>query len=374
MILNQIQLPMTKILRILILLIFFNFDAIAQNSKTSDVKYNIYNIESISSKANGKSLAISKNIATTNARRDAFMVLLMRLQLPIATADDVTNEEIAEMVRSEQIVDEKSVGNSYSANYNIAFAKDFVDHILKSKNKDEENVTKLSNTENYVIIPVKMIKKRPLIWEQENDWMAMFKRVINKNNSGKQFIVPEGNFENVAIVNGQNVSNISYDDMQKIIENYNAQSIYLLYYNLDEIANKALVEVTYLRKLQKKQFRLSFVNVDHLPYNDLVIRVAERTFEYIKNNPIGSDNALNKNFIDLFIRISSIDDWLNMKSTFDKAKFVDSYEIKSISKDQVKLSINYLNTQTPFEKELQKLGLNFSKRDESSFDINAISQ
>lgn len=374
MILNQIQLPMTKILRILTLLIFFNFDAIAQNSKASDVKYNVYNIESISSKAIGKSPSGAKNIATTNARRDAFMVLLMRLQIPIATADDVTNDEIAEMVRSEQIVDEKFVGNSYSANYNITFAKDFVDHILNSKNKNEAEIAKLSDKENYVVIPIKMIRKRPLIWEQENDWMAMFKRVINKNNSGKQFIVPEGNFENVAIVNGQNVNNISYDDLQKIIENYNAQSIYLLYYNLDEIANKALVEVTYLRKLQKKQFRLSFVNVDHLPYNDLVIRVAERTFEYIKNNPIGSDNALNKNFIDLFIRISSIDDWLNMKNTFDKAKFVDSYEIKSISKDQVKLSINYLNTQTPFEKELQKLGLNFSKRDESSFDINAISQ
>ena len=364
---------MSKIHRILILIFtLLSFNSYAQDFKVPEVKANIYNIESIASKATGKSPATAKAMATANARRDAFMILLMRLQIPIATADEVTNEEISEMVRSEQIIDEKIAGNTYSGVFNITFAQDFVDHILKSKQKDEVAKIESSDTENHIMIPIKMIKKRPLIWEQENDWMAMFKRVVDKNNLHKKFIIPEANIDNVAMVNGQNISNLIYDDFSKIIDNNNAHSVYLLYYNFDEISNKVLIEVTYFRKLQKKQFRLSFVNVDRLSYNDLLIKVAERTLDYLKNNPIGSDNALNKNLIDLVIKISSLDDWLNLKNTFDKANFIEGYEINSVSKDEVKVGINYLNTQTPIDNEFRKLGLIFSKRENNIYDINAI--
>jgi hypothetical protein len=363
---------MTRILKIFLLFSSILISEVyAQDLKSWDAKNNIYSIESISSKASAKSSNASKIIATANARRDAFMVLLMRLQIPIATADEITNEEIAEMVRSEQIVDEKIIGNNYSGIFNITFAQDFVDYILKSKIKNEDQ-NKSVELENYIVLPIKMLKNKPTIWEQENDWLTMFKRVVEKNNLSKNFIVPEPNIENVAQFNSQNIKNLSFENFRNIVESNNAHSVYLLNYNLDEIANKVLVEVTCFRKLQKKQFRLSFVNVDRLSYNNLVIKVAERTLDYLKNNPVGNDNALNKNPVDLFIKIASISDWLNIKGVFDKANFIDGYEIKSVSKDEAKICINYLNIKNPIENEFTKLGLIFSKRDNNIFDINAI--
>jgi len=367
------QLQMTKILRILILpLIIFSGNINAQDLKPQDGKANIYNIESISSKANGKSPANSRAIATINARRDAFMVLLMRLQIPISKADEISNDEISEMVRSEQIFDEKIIGNNFSANFNITFAKDFVDHILKSKEKEDTANKDLANEENYIIIPIKMSNKRPLIWEEENDWMPTLKRIINKNDLHKKFIIPEANIVNVGSINGQNIKELGYDNFSKLTEENNAHSTYLLFYNFDEIANKVIVEVSYFRKLQKKQFRLSFVNVDRLSNNDLLVKVAERTIDYLKNNPIGNDNALNKNLIDLTIKISSLDDWLNIKTIFDKANFIEGYEINSISRDEIIVSVNYLNTQIPIDNEFKKLGFIFSKRTDNSYDINTI--
>jgi hypothetical protein len=364
---------MPKILRILILsFTVLATNVNAQDLKPQDSKANIYNIESISSKASGKSPANSKTIASINARRDAFMVLLMRLQIPISKADEISNDEISEMVRSEQIFDEKIIGNTYLANFNITFAKDFVDHILKSKEKEDTANKDLANEENYIIIPIKMSNKRPLIWEEENDWMPTLKRIVNKNNLHKKFILPEANIENVSMINGQNIKNLGYENFSQLIQENNAHSTYLLFYNFDEIANKVIVEVSYFRKLQKKQFRLSFVNVDRLSSNDLLVKVAERTIDYLKNNPIGNDNALNKNLIDLTIKISSLDDWLNIKTIFDKANFIEGYEINSISRDEVSVSINYLNTQVPIDNEFKKLGFIFSKRTDNSYDINAI--
>lgn len=349
----------------------------SNNCFADDFKTSLYQIEAISSKASAKTPVASKALALKNARRDAFMVLLMRLQLPIATADNISDDEISEMVRSEQIVDEKIAGNNYSANFNITFAKNFVDHILNKKTSEQDsknpNFT-IPKDDSFIVVPIKIAKKRPLVWEQENDWRHIFERVISKNNLQKSFIIPEANSENIASINGQNVNTASFANFERILEKSSSQGVYLLLYNLDEIENKVMVEVQYFRKNLKKQFRLSFINVERLPYNDLLIKVAERSIDYLKNNPIGSDNALNKNEISLFVRIASLSDWLNIKNIIEKSNLIDGIEINSISKDEAKIKVNYINTQISIEEGLRKLGLVFSKRNSTAFDINAISK
>lgn len=363
---------MFKFIQALIFFIFFGLNfALAQDSK------NIYLVDSISSKAVAKNANDARNAVISNARRDAFMVLLMRLKMPIATADNVTDSEIAEMVRSEQIVDEKIAGNSYSATFNIIFAKDFVEHILNKKTENQE-IQKTDKVEKYsekfVLIPVKMAKFRPLIWEQENDWRVMLDRIISKNNLQKIFATPDSNAENILAVNGQNIKNITFSNLEKIVTDNNAGASYILFFNFDEIENKVLVDVVYLRKLLKKQFRLSFVNVDRLSYNDLIIKVAEKTLEYLGNNAIGSDNVLNKNVVDIHIKIKTLEDWLNIKKLMEENKLTNNIFIKSISRDEVKIEINYIDANTPIEQAFEKAGIFISAQVQGFYEINAISQ
>jgi hypothetical protein len=351
---------------------FFGLNfAWAQDSK------NIYLVDSISSKAVAKNANDARNVVISNARRDAFMVLLMRLKLPIATSDNVSDSEIAEMVRSEQIVDEKIAGNSYSATFNIIFAKDFVEHILnkKTENQEIQNTAKIEKySEKFVIIPVKVAKFRPLIWEQENDWRVMLDRVIAKNNLQKIFATPDSNADNILAVNGQNIKNITFSNLEKIVNENNAGASYILFFNFDEIENKVLVEVIYLRKLLKKQFRLSFINVDRLSYNDLIIKVAEKTLEYLASNQIGSDNVLNKNVVDIHVKIKTLEDWLNIKKTMEDNKLADNIFVKSISRDEVKISINYVDSNSSIEQAFEKAGIFISAQIQGFYEINAISQ
>ena len=363
---------MFKFIQALIFFIFFGLNfAWAQDSK------NIYFIDSISSKAIAKNPSDARKASISNARRDAFMVLLTRLKMPIATSDNISDAEIAEMVRSEQVVDEKIAGNSYSATFNIIFAKDFVEHILAKKN-DNQQVQAIDKTEKYsekfVIIPVKMAKFRPLIWESENDWRVMLDRIISKNNLQKSYVIPEANAENISLVSGQNMKNITFANLEKIINNNGSEASYVLFFNFDEIENKVLVEVVYLRKLLKKQFRLSFINVDRLSYNDLILKVAEKTLEYLGNNSIGSDEVLNKNAINSHVRIQELQDWLNLKKTIEDSKLVDNVVINSISRDEVMASINYLNPNVPIEQAFEKVGISISKQSQGFYEINNIAQ
>ena len=364
---------MLKFIITTIILTFFSFNSvIAQDSKS-----NVYLIESISSKAVAKKQNDAKNIAIANARRDAFMVLVMRLKLPISISDTVTDSEISDMVRSEQIVDEKISGNSYSATFNIIFAKDFVEHILSTKSETKEVVENNKSekyAERFVIIPVKVAKRRSLVWEPENDWRVMLERVISKNSLEKTFAIPEANIENVATVNGQNVKNISFLNLEKITNTNNSEASYILFFNFDEIENKVLVDVIYLRKLLKKQFRLSFINVDRLSYNDLIIKVAEKTLDYLKNNSIGSDNILNKNTLQVHVKVKVLEDWLNVKKLLENANISHDMLVNSISRDEVRFSVNYINPNVSIEEACESAGIKIAKQAQGFYEINAISQ
>lgn len=223
-----------------------------------------------------------------------------------------------------------------------------------------------------------MAKKQPLLWEAENDWRAVFERVVAKNNLQKTFVIPEVNAENITIFSSQNVKNPSFSSIEKLISNDNSinNSIgsYFLYFNFDEIENKVLIEVLYLRKLLKKQFRLSFINVDRLSYNDLMLKVAEKTLDYLNNNPVGSDDILNKNMIQLNVKINNIDNWLNVKNLIEGSNLIDDVEVISISKDEVKIRVNYINSKISIEEGFGKLGINLNKRDSKFYEINAVSQ
>ena len=83
---------MFKFIQALIFFIFFGLNfAWAQDSK------NIYFIDSISSKAIAKNPSDARKASISNARRDAFMVLLTRLKMPIATSDNISDAEIADV-------------------------------------------------------------------------------------------------------------------------------------------------------------------------------------------------------------------------------------------------------------------------------------
>lgn len=337
---------------------------------------NPYTVDGVSASAKSKSAGDAKTVAIANARRDAFLITLTRLSLPINIADNVTNDDIFDMVMSEQITEEKIAGNNYSAIFNITFAKEAVNRVLQEKNVKKEEVKQ----DVFLLIPIKNIKYKTLVkptgkipekfllWEDDNDWRVAIAKSL-KEKSLRNFIIPENNIDNIAILSGT-IEQIEYSQIEPLLAKYNATAAYAVTFLYDDIENKVSIKVQNIRKLQKKQTKLGFVNIERLGYEALVKKVSEKTLEYLSSTQ--SENNAKPDSIDIVkieIPISGLDNYMVIKSKIEATNLISQMSIESISKDYVKLSVSYVNSGVDIVDAFAKFGLILRKKSDNSYSL-----
>ncbi|MES2961248.1 MAG: DUF2066 domain-containing protein [Pseudomonadota bacterium] len=342
---------------LLFLTLFFSFQSISYAAENSP-----YMVEGVAVSVTGKSPTDARNAAIASGRRDAFLILLTRLEIATNIADTVSNDEISDMVRSEQIDGEKIAGNNYSATMNIMFAKDFVEHILAKKavKKAEK-----SSGETYVLLPVKVTKRSMLLWEDDNDWRKAIEKTIAKKDQGK-FIVPDADLSNIAVISSTNVALLDYVAIEPLLFKYKSESVYTLFFSYDEIENKVNISVTYLRKLQKKQVKLNFVNVDHLSFDALLEKVANKTIDYLLSSQ-STDSKATSTVIKIQIPVSTLGNWMIAKSRIENSNLVTQINIESISRDMAVITVNYPNNGTDIVQEFMRTGINLIKKTDNLY-------
>jgi hypothetical protein len=351
-----------------IFLLFFSvFLCLASFSFAADG--NIYSVENVVVSVLGKSPSDARNLAVATARRDAFLILLTRLDLAIKVADSVTNEEISDMVRSEQTDGEKVAGSTYSATFNILFAKDFVDHILAQKKPAAGSESAIKLEESYLLIPVKIVKKQPIFWEENNDWKAAIAKTLAKKNLGKKFILPEADLNNLSLLGRDNVALAGYAELEPMMLRYNSAAAYSLFFTFDEIENKVNINVSYIRKMQKKQFKLSFINVDRLGSEALVEKVADKVIDYLNSSKISENKALKANIVRIQIPVASLNNWLAMKNKIENSGLVTQVNIESLASDRAIISVNYPNSEIDIAESFLSVGISLTKKSENFYVI-----
>lgn len=329
-----------------------------------------YVVENVPVSVTGKSPNASRNIATATAHRDAFFILLTRLSLATTVADTVSDEEISDMVRSEHIDNERLAGNNYSAVFNITFAKDFVDHILAQKHPQKEAVKKVESQQSYLVIPVKLVQRKALIWEESNDWKKSVEKFLSQKPELK-FISPPADVENIAILSIDDLAKVDYASLDPMISRYKANAAYLLFFSLDELNKRITVEISYIRKMQKKQMKLSFVNIEGLSKETMMIRVAEKTLEYIAKSQANEAAGLSFMPIRLQIPITTLGNYLMIKNKIENSNLVNSLNIESISRDYAFVTVGYVNSSAEINEAFAKIGLTLTKKGDDFYLINS---
>jgi len=351
-------------------------DQIKSSDKASEVEStNIYAVDGIEAKATAKSLATAKALAFDNARKDAFLVLLSRLEIDSEIINNISAEEISSMVRSERVLKEKLSSNSYSANFNIVFAKSFVDHILAKKQqptKPNENtqpneeqkpnpeympVPQQVNNGISIVVPVYIDNNKPVI--EANIWQQSLEKAFGGN-----FVAIGNQYNN--IVNPQNINNITYDNIKNILDDKKAQSMYIVFFTHNQVENKAIIDITNITSWQQKQMRLSFANVDLVNKNNLIPNIASKTMQYLKNKAQTQPPA--KNIYNLQLAITSYQQWLNYRSTLENSGSIAKIIINSISFDRITVDVEYTG-KVPFEDFLNTISMPFKKVD-NTYKIN----
>lgn len=369
-----------------------NIDSNLVNS-ASQVVANIYAVEGIEAKATAKSPALARNLAFENAKKDAFLVLLSRLNLPAETISYINSEDISSMVRSERVLNEKISGNTYLATFNIVFAKNFVDYVLKNKiptqnnetsQNPQNNQTSLENEQlntkifeevasvsDYnnlaILVPVQFDKLQPLVWEDANIWKTALEKNITKNQLQNKFIILDSSLNYITALNSQNIKNIDYSNIKFILDEKKASSLSLVFLKIDTLENKAIIDVTNINSTQKTQFRLSFVNLDLINKTELINNIANKTVNYLKSKtekPVPTP----KNVYSLQFPIKSYQQWQNYQSTLYNSGSITKITVNTLSFDAITIAVEY-NGIASFNEFLTSLNFEFQKLNDIYFII-----
>ena len=348
------------------------FTSLANKANAQQV--NNYMVEGIAAKASARSSGDAKILATASARKDAFAILLSRLALNPSLVNNISNDDIFDMVNSEQITEERISGSGYSAIFNIAFSESAVKRILRDKNiKKTDDVV-----ENYLLIPVKILKPKSLdgnspnellLWEAENNWKIAIEKEI-KNSSIPNFIVPESDLSNISSLNKDNIEQVSFNDLEPILTKYKSSEGLVMFFYYDDIENKVIISVQNVKKLQKKLFKLNFVNVERLNYDQLTSKVAQKTIEYLLTLKSGNKSKSETNFIKIEIPISKLGDWMMIKNKIENSNLINQLNIESISKDYVRISVNYTENQTDIIEAFAQKNIFLEKKAENLFSLS----
>ncbi len=334
---------------------------------------NNYFVENVAVSVSAKSPSESRNKAVSTARRDAFLILLTRLEKNISIANLVSNDEISEMVMSEQIDGEKIAGNAYFATFNILFAKDFVDHILAKKNI--ANVVP-KNIANSLVIPVKKssnvngLSDENILWEEGNDWkMAVVKYADAKRSSlESKLIIPDADIENLSVLGKDNISSLNFSGFAPMLERYNANKIHILFFSQNQFDGKIIVEIVSLNRAQKKQSKLSFINSDGMAQNLIMDKIAARVVDYIASSQ-KSEAQLEASVVKLQVNFDNLEKWLNLKNKIENSGFASEMFIESLAKDHANILLKYPNSVISLSESFGKIGLNCQQKAENLFII-----
>lgn len=318
-----------------ITLLLFGFSFKANSANHVKNPYVIKNVFAYAREANPSASRIE---ATKQANRIAFSIMLTNLGINPDSKSNITDEEIAELVYSKKINEEKIAGKYYSAKFHIAFLKNAVSNIL-----DQDSVTKTTElnapAKIYLIFPVEMRNNRPFLWEKANLWYKNIEDFIQTNNI-RNVILPKGDYEDISEVTLKNIKNNDFSQFAKIISKYGANKMIIAYYEIDNIENKSSITLKTLSIDESKKIRLNFVNSQNLNEKDLMKESAQRTINHItkleKKRNLKIAYQPNEK-IRINIAINNLEDWIFIHNRLRNMHFVRDLQLKAISKNIAKV-------------------------------------
>ena len=353
----------------LIFLFSIKNSAFAQNTVSQ------YTINDIVAEGSGASPTQARTKAINSGQRNAFTILLDRLGVDKTATNKMDDEAISDMVASQQIINEKIAGNNYSATLNLSFSESFVKHYLEKQSISLGDKTEIKSI-SYLIIPVKLLKTKPLIWEENNDWKTTWESMVESNNT--TFLkTAKGDAEDISKIKSDNLENITFDDVSPILSKYKAGGMIVAYFDFDSLENKVDITLQTTQKSSVNKIRLDFVNVNQLKIQDLMEKVASRTMEYINNNIINTPTTDPKSLAAILlyqidVNISDLSEWLKIKNKLENSNLVSQFKIESISRDLVKIKISYNSSNGDIVNFFAGKGLFLQKNSDTKYSLGTI--
>lgn len=378
---------------------YYVFAQSSSAQSSNSAPNNPYLINNIVAESTAKSAIDAKNLAMTNARKQALVQLFKNLEIDPKLAEKFTSTEINDTVRSEQVVSEKITANAYSGVFNITFSKPFVRSLLKTKNISTEksgkeksssentnnsekpiaskNSTKKElatpnklNRKKIILLPIKQEESGYNIWGKENDWREQFIKIAqqyNKKSSELEIAFLEPDINNISILDPNNIEDLQFNLIEPILSQNKAESLYLAIFDFDKIDNKARIIIKHFARNPKKIIALTFVNINYLKYNELLKKLSQKTVAYLETSQDVETET--EETIKINILTNSFDSWIKINQKIITSNLFADIVLHSIDQKQTNLSCRYLGDLEKANEELAPYSLKLTKEDAGSESV-----
>jgi hypothetical protein len=290
------------------------------------------------------STTAAKDKALVIGERAAFRELLERLTIRVdhPRLPDLSANGIAAFVTDFEVVEEKASSVRYLATLNYSFRADDVRRLLM----DRQIAFAETMSKPILVLPVYQAAGSLLLWDDPNPWRKAW------SDRPKKFslvpaILPKGDLQDIAMIGPEQT--VAGDDqrLSAIARRYGAGDtvVALAIMKMDRGRPDLEVYVTrYGSVLQEQTVVKSFASGDRENLISLLTRASLELTSHIEDN-WKRDNILQfgrQAVVAIKIRISSLKDWLDVRSRLEKVAVVRRSDLVILSLEEVRVNLQYI--------------------------------
>ena len=344
----------TAFLNIIIYLLFFNIiQTYSNDTVKSTVKGIFIEFELKKNQDNRK-----------NALQKSYLIGLERYLDWVTVSSKSSIGELLKIINPSNFVTSYSIesesfsAEKYSALITVNFDLKKIEKLLKEKNIKYY----AGNGPETLILPLMSYNNQLILWDDPNPWFkSWIERPIDGNLTN--FIIPDGDLEDLIIVNADDARNLNFKEIKNISIKYGVKKVMVPFLKIDETEGK----ITYLLRcfdgLRKETLNINIIkesdskgfNIAMFDILNSFTRLYDDYWVYDNLKKMESQVIIEANII-----YESFNDWIFIKNIIKKSNNVNYFRVSDISTKETYARIKVIN-ENKFITELESNNLSIKK-------------
>jgi hypothetical protein len=323
-------------------------------------EHGVFTVLGVDVDAKAETAAAARGKALIAGHRQAFGRLMTRL-VPRSRLSEIpaaTNDQIAEIVRSFGVDQEKTSAVRYLATLRFEFDREGTRGFLRAAGVAFAETT----SKPVLILPVLRRAGVYLLWDAQNTWRKAWSS-LPASDGLVPMIVPKGDLSDVNDISPDQAVRGRQDRLDVILRRYDATDAILALAVVDtrRLGNAPVIQVTITRFGAQDADRTTVLSVVAEPgrsIEDTIAAAAPRAAAQIEED-WKLDNLLRFDLpqeLVTLLRLDELSDWVAMERLLSEIAFIETIERLALSRQGATIRLRYFGSQ-------EQLALALSQRD-----------
>ena len=326
----------------------------SQTVFSNNLIYDVNNIE-VSGKINNY---LDKNKLIKSAFSKAFIIFVNKTLLK----DDAINlyktkiSTIEDLVFAYQIVkEEKKNKKENILTVNVKFDKKKITNFLAQNGISYADIETISLT----LLPILIKDKDIFIYADNffyNNWLKPEKKIANTNDILINYNLALEDIEDLQYINS-NKNNLELISAKEItsLKDENNYALLIIYFTEGKF--KAYIK-TYIqnKEINKSIDLIIYPENDTRTYEEAILTLKEEVSQIWKSQNLVDVST--PSFLDLFLNVKEINDYLKLRSIFDSIGLIEDYYVLEMTNDYTKIRLKYKGKLNKLSDKLLKKKIN----------------